>query len=168
MKIPNDLRLIRRWLAFFMVALLFSGLTAVPLVWLTGLFAEWTAPLGGDLAPWAAHAAEAVAVTAETYPILLYGTDWLAFAHVVIALAFVGPWRDPVRNRWVVEWGLWCCALVVLMAFTWAPLRGIPFFWRCVDAAFGVIGAVPLWIVLRAIGRLEQHPCFDGRHPRSH
>lgn len=152
----RQVRIIRRWLAFFMVALLFSGLTAVPLVWLTGLFAESTAPLGGVLAAWAAHAAEAVAVTAETYPILLYGTDWLAFAHVVIALAFIGPWRDPVRNRWVVEWGLWCCALVVLMAFTWAPLRGIPFFWRCVDAAFGVIGAVPLWIVLRAIGRLEQ------------
>ena len=87
----SQVRLIRRWLAFFMIALLFSGLTAVPLVWLTGLFAEWTVPLGGDLAAWAAHAAEAVAVTAETYPILLYGTDWLAFAHVVIALAFVGP-----------------------------------------------------------------------------
>jgi hypothetical protein len=27
-----------------------------------------------------------------------------------------------------------------------------------VDAAFGLIGAVPLWIVLRAIGRLEQQP----------
>ena len=95
-----------------------------------------------------------MAHVAEAYPILLYGTDWLAFAHVVIALLFIGPWRDPVRNRWVVEWGLWCCALVVLVAFVWAPVRDIPFSWRCVDASFGVIGAVPLYIVLRAIDRM--------------
>ncbi|MBK9416970.1 MAG: hypothetical protein IPN62_06665 [Flavobacteriales bacterium] len=154
MNTSKDLHLIRRWITFFIVALLISGLTAVPLVWLTGLLAAWTAPFGGALAEWAAHAAEAVAHVAEAYPILLYGTDWLAFAHVVIALLFIGPWRDPVRNRWVVEWGLWCCALVVLVAFAWAPVRDIPFFWRCVDASFGVIGAVPLYIVLRAIDRM--------------
>jgi hypothetical protein len=161
MNTSKDLQLIRRWLAFFIGALLISGLTAVPLVQLTGLLAAWTAPFGGALAEWAAHAAEAVAHVADTYPILLYGTDWLAFAHVVIALAFIGPWRDPVRNRWVVEWGLWCCALVVLVAFAWAPVRDIPFFWRCVDASFGVIGAVPLYIVLRAIDRMaapSPHP----------
>ena len=67
---------------------MFSGLTAVPLVWLTGLLAEWTAPLGGDLAAWAAHVAEAVAVTAEIYPILLYGTDW-PFYHQALTLARV-------------------------------------------------------------------------------
>lgn len=161
MNTSKDLQLIRRWLAFFIVALLISGLTAVPLVQLTGLLAAWTAPFGGALAEWAAYAAEAVAHVADAYPMLLYGTDWLAFAHVVIALAFIGPWRDPVRNRWVVEWGLWCCALVVLVAFAWAPVRDIPFFWRCVDASFGVIGAVPLFIVLRAIDRMaapSPHP----------
>ena len=152
----NDLRCIRRWLAFFMAALLLSGLTAVPLVTLTALLAEWTAPIGGAQQAWAAHAAAAVAHVDATYPLLFYGTDWLAFAHVVIALAFIGPWRDPVRNRWVVEWGLWCCALVVVLAFAWAPLRGIPFFWRCVDASFGVFGAGPLLLVLKRIDRMAK------------
>ncbi len=151
----SDLRYIRRWLVLFVVALVLSGLTAVPLVTLTALLADWTAPVGGALHAWASHAAAAVAHVDATYPVLFYGTDWLAFAHVVIGLAFIGPWRDPVRNKWVIEWGLWCCALVVLLAFAWAPFRGIPFFWRCVDASFGVFGALPLWLVLKRIGRLE-------------
>ena len=152
----DDLRYIRGWLVFFMAALVISGLTAVPLVSLTGSLASWTAPMGGPLHAWATHAAEAVSHVSATYPMLFYGTDWLAFAHVVIALAFIGPYRDPVRNRWVLEWGLLCCALVLPLAFLWAPFRGIPFFWRCVDASFGVLGAVPLWLVLRRIRNM--HP----------
>jgi hypothetical protein len=151
----RDLRCIRRWLAFFVIALVVSGLTAVPLVWLTGLLQACTEEIGGPLHQWASHAADAVAHVDATYPILFYGTDWLAFAHVVIGLAFIGPWRDPVRNKWVVEWGLLCCGLVVLLAFAWAPVRDIPFFWRCVDASFGVFGAVPLWLVLKRIRKLE-------------
>ena len=152
----SDLRYIRRWIIFFIVALVFSGLTAVPLPWLTGLLAEWTLPFGDPLHAWALRTAEAVAFVDANYPILFYGTDWLAFAHVVIALAFIGPYRDPVRNRWVIEWGLWCCLLVVPLAFAWAPYRGIPFFWCCVDASFGVFGAIPLWLVLKRINKLER------------
>lgn len=151
----TDLRYIRRWLAFFMVALLLSGLTAVPLEWGTRWLADTMAPWGDPWAGWADHAAEAVSHVGSTYPMLFYGTDWLAFAHVVIALAFIGPYRDPVRNKWVIEWGLCCCLLVLPLAFLWAPMRGIPFFWRCVDASFGVIGAVPLWLVRRRIRRME-------------
>lgn len=151
----NDLRFIRHWLAFFVIALVLSGLTAVPLVTLTAWLVDLTAPFGGALHGWAAHAAAAVAHVDATYPFLFYGTDWLAFAHVVIGLAFLGPWRDPVRNKWVIEWGLWCCALVLVLAFVWAPFRGIPFFWRCVDASFGVFGAIPLLLVLKRINRLE-------------
>lgn len=155
MSTGNDLRSIRRWLVFFMMALLLSGLTAVPLEWGTSWLAGSVAPWGDPWAQWASYAAEAVAHVGSTYPMLFYGTDWLAFAHVVIALAFVGPYRDPVRNKWVIEWGLWCCALVLPLAFLWAPVRDIPFFWRCVDASFGVIGAVPLWLVWRRIGSME-------------
>lgn len=151
----NELRRIRVWLVFFMAALLVSGLTAVPLVTLTAWLAEWTVPFGGALHAWAAQAAAAVAHVDATYPMLFYGTDWLAFAHVVIAIAFIGAWRDPVRNRWVIDWGLWCCALVVVLAFAWAPVRGIPFFWRCVDASFGVFGAWPLLRVRALIKRME-------------
>lgn len=152
----HTLRRIRRWLVLFVVALWLSGLTAVPLesgtAWLEQVTRAWSGPWH----PWAANAAHAIADIGARYPFLFYGTDWLAFAHIVIGLAFIGPWRDPVRNKWVVEWGLWACALVLLLAFGWAPVRGIPFFWRCVDASFGVVGAIPLWLVLRDIRRLER------------
>jgi hypothetical protein len=29
------------------------------------------------------------------YPFLAYGTDWLAFAHIVIAVFFIGPLVKP-------------------------------------------------------------------------
>lgn len=151
---PSDLSYIRRWLVFFMGALVVSGLTAVPLEWGTRWLAEVAVVWGHPWSTWTAHTATAVADVGSRYPMLFYGTDWLAFAHLVIALAFIGPYRDPLREQWVLIWGLWCCLLVLPLAFLWAPVRGIPFFWRCVDASFGLFGAVPLWLVLRRIRRL--------------
>ena len=33
-------------------------------------------------------------------------TDSLAFAHPLLAIAFIGPLRDSVRNRWVLVFGM--------------------------------------------------------------
>ena len=85
---------------------------------------------------------------------MAYGTDWLAFAHVIIAVAFIGPWRDPVRNRWVVTFGLIACAAVIPMALVFGPLRGIPVYWLLIDCSFGVIGFIPLWLVRSYTGEL--------------
>jgi hypothetical protein len=87
--------------------------------------------------------------------VMFYGTDWLAFAHIVIAIAFVGPLRDPVRNIWVVEFGLIACALVIPAALIFGPLRGIPFFWQLIDCSFGVGGFIPLWVTRQQIVRLQ-------------
>jgi hypothetical protein len=152
----NDLRFVRTWTAFFMAALIVSGLTAVPLEWGTRWLGSLTRHWSGPWHTWAQQAADAIADIGARYPFLFYGTDWLAFAHVVIALAFVGVLRDPVRNKWVIDWGLISCAAVVVLAFAWAPVRGIPFFWRCVDASFGIVGALPLWWVRKRIARMEQ------------
>ena len=150
-------RRIRTWTILFIAALWSSGLTAVPLEagtrWLSATTTAWPGPWHG----WAEHTALAIADVNAHHPFLFYGTDWLAFAHIVIGVAFFGVLRDPVRNKWIIEWGLWCCALVLVLAFGWGPVRGIPFFWRCVDATFGGIGAIPLWLVLRDIRTLEQN-----------
>ena len=87
------------------------------------------------------------------YPFLFYGTDWLAFGHVVIALAFIGPLRNPWRNRWVVEWGILACVLVIPWALVFGPLRGIPFFWRLIDTSFGFGGLALLLPAYRLIGK---------------
>ena len=87
---------------------------------------------------------------------LAYGTDWLAFAHLVIAVAFVGPLRDPERNAWVVTFGLIACAAVVPLALIAGAVRGIPPYWRVIDCAFGVAGAALLWPCHLAIRELER------------
>jgi len=35
-------------------------------------------------------------------------------------------------------------------------LRGLPWFWMFVDGSFGVLGAIPLLVILRDIRRLER------------
>lgn len=91
-------------------------------------------------------------------PFLLYGTDWLAFAHLVIAVFFYGVHRDPVRNVWIVEAGMIACAGIVPLALICAPIRGIPVWWSLIDMSFGVFGVIPLLILRRMIKRLEAMP----------
>lgn len=147
------LRRIRLVLGSFVIALVLSGLTAFPLLWeirtLTSWFGDGTkvgAAFPG-LAHWLAYVREGLEVSAREYPFLAYGTDWLAFAHLVIAIAFVGPLIDPVKNIWVVEFGMIACILVVPLALICGPIRGVPFFWQLLDCSFGVVGLIPLVVV---------------------
>ena len=73
----------------------------------------------------------------------------------MIAIAFIGPWRDPVRNVWIIEWGMICCAAIIPLALIAGPVRHIPFWWTVIDMSFGVFGVIPLHFVRRLIKRLE-------------
>lgn len=105
---------IRVWLVLFVVCLVLSGATAFPLVhelhWTEDLLRSLSVPEHlPALMDWIERVRQGLDVVDEDYPFLLYGTDWLAFAHLVIAVAFYGPYRDPVRNIWVVEFALIAC-----------------------------------------------------------
>ena len=151
------LRRIRLLLALFMAGLVVSGATAIPLPWELALVTHSLTPPGDTpLARWLLTVRAALDAQGRDSPFLAYGTDWLAFGHFVIAVAFVGPWRDPVRNRWVLTFGLIACALVVPYALVFGALRGIPFVWRLIDCSFGVVGFVPLWLCDHDARRLEQ------------
>lgn len=150
----SSLKRIRLWLGVFIVGLVLSGVTAFPLTWEVGLLVRWFGQGEGALASWLRTVHTGLVETDQKYPFLAYGTDWLAFAHLVIAVAFIGPWRDPVRNIWVIEFGLIACALVLPLALIAGPLRGIPFGWRLLDCAFGVLGAIPLWLIRREIKQI--------------
>lgn len=105
---------------------------------------------------WLVRVRDALVAVDVRYPFLAYGTDWLAFAHLVIAAAFLGPIRDPVRNVWVVQWGVIACAAILPLALVCGPIRGTPFFWQVIDCSFGIVGAIPLLVCLRMIRRLER------------
>jgi hypothetical protein len=153
---------IRYWTIFFMIALSISGLTAVPLVWEVTLLntllgpGTWFATFWPSMTGWITKVFDGITVTAESFPFMLYGTDWLAFAHVVIAIAYIGPLRDPVRNRWVIEFGLIACVLVIPWGILFGIVRGIPPFWSLIDFSFGVFGFIPLWLVRKDILQLAK------------
>ncbi|MEU2784286.1 hypothetical protein [Streptomyces sp. NPDC007110] len=154
------LRGIRVWLVLFVVCLVLSGATAFPLVhelrWTEDLLRALSVheSLPG-LMEWIERVRQGLDTADAEHPFLLYGTDWLAFAHLVIAVAFYGPYRDPVRNIWVVEFGMIACAGIIPLALICGPIRGIPLWWSVIDMAFGVVGVIPLYVVRRRIKRLE-------------
>jgi hypothetical protein len=172
-KTTRRLAQIRWLLAFFMAGLVVSGLSAVPLpaeadalVRLTrtdDLVATRTAQDPSAAVPWLVRARNALRDTSERHPVMFYGTDWLAFGHLVIAISFIGAWRDPVRNGWLFDFGLIACALVIPWALVFGHVRGIPPGWRAIDCSFGIVGAVPLLICRKLLHDLE-NKSVDGKN----
>jgi hypothetical protein len=114
----------------------------------------WMEQVWAPMAYWISFVHRGLTEASQGYPFILYGTDWLAFAHIVLAIAFLGPLRDPVKNLWVIEFGMIACLLVLPVAMIFGPIRGIPLFWRLLDCSFGVIGIIPLWLSRRYVQRL--------------
>jgi hypothetical protein len=146
---------IRIWVALFIIGLALSGITAFPieteLVFLSAHSTIFPAAMGH----WINTVYDAVKDTNQKYPYLAYGTDWLAFGHLVIATAFIGPLKDPVKNVWVIQFGMIACVMVLPLAFIVGPVRGIPVYWRCIDCCFGIFGIIPLYICYKSIRKLE-------------
>ncbi len=140
---------IRLCIALVMAGLLLSGIASFPLVGesqallnLLARSAHFSA--GTPLFDWVLRVHLALAANAISAPFLAYLTDGFALAHILFAILFLGPYRSPVRNQWVINFGLICCGGLLLLAFIAGPLRGIPVFWRWIDAAFALACALPL------------------------
>ena len=157
----NEEKNIRGWIIFFMIVLALSGFTAIPieteLNFLTRFFS-----LNSSIGQWLDKVYEAFHDTNKNYPFLAYGYDWLAFAHLVLAILFIGPLKDPIRNKWVIEFGMIACILIIPFALVAGHYRGIPLLWRFIDCSFGIIGILPLLICLRQINKLENIPIAIG------
>lgn len=149
------IRKIRIWILFFIVGLVLSGITAFPLLSELKLLVPYANLLPESIAKFIRQVYEALLLLDTQYPFLAYGTDWLAFAHIVIAIAFYGPYKDPVKNIWVIEFGIISCLLVIPLAFICGPIRQIPFYWQLIDCSFGVFGILPLYYVHKQIKKLE-------------
>ena len=151
----KQLQWIRILLGFFMFSLFVSGLTAIPveseLTFLIRYF-----PMESNIHQWLSRVLNAYREVNEAHPFLLYGYDWLAFAHFILAILFIGPYRNPVRNIWVIEFGLIACVLIFPLALIAGPLRNIPIGWTLIDCAFGVLGIPPLLICYFKTKRLTK------------
>ena len=145
----------------FIVALILSGVTAFPLLTELRLLGRWIGVAAPEryaevtgLQHWIGYVLYGLEETHRRFPFLAYGTDWLAFGHICIAIFFVRPFFHPHDSGWVLKCGLVCCAAVVPLAAIAGEVRGIPIYWRALDCSFGLLGAWPLWYCLRLTPKL--------------
>lgn len=145
---------IRHWLVFFIISLIVSGVTALDvahgIVWLKQFYCNDT------IHNWLNTVSVAIVKTNDNYPFLFYGYDWLAFAHIVIAVAFIAPYNDPVRNKWVIQFGRIAALMIIPFALIAGDIRGIPFWWQIIDCSIGIIALWPLSKYYSLINKLEE------------
>jgi hypothetical protein len=154
---------IRALTIFYIFALFFWGVTAFPVETEIRIICQIMG-ISLDASPgnyegfnyWITIVANGLINTNRDYPFLAYGTDWLAFSHLVIAVAFIGLYRKPVRNIWIVYFGMIACLGVVPLALICGAVRGIPFWWRMIDSSFCIFGIIPLCFLHIYIKKLEK------------
>ncbi|MDB5157024.1 MAG: hypothetical protein JWR50_1731 [Mucilaginibacter sp.] len=160
MNAPQKIKLQHRikiytWIVI--IGLLLSGITAFPIQTELAILIRHQAA-ASIISAWLNKVYHAIEITNLNYPFLSYGTDWLAFAHLMLAVLFIGPLKDPVKNIWVIEFGLIASVCIFPLAFIGGSIRGIPFFWTMIDCSFGAVTLLLLIPCYRAIKRLKTLP----------
>ncbi|MES2514681.1 MAG: hypothetical protein V4580_11080 [Bacteroidota bacterium] len=150
----NDISKIRRVVIVFIILLTLSGITAFPLITEVDFLITHINLFPPFFHAWIRTIYESVH---QTPSIVLYGTDWLAFAHIIIGLFFVGVYQNPVRNKFTVNVGIIACIAVFPLAFICGPIRHIPFYHQIIDCGFGLLGLIPLFYIKFKINVLEKN-----------
>jgi hypothetical protein len=146
------MKTIRQTLILFILLLLLSGITAFPLKAETQFLVNIREMFPEVLQNWILIVHESVWNTPD---IVLYGTDWLAFAHIVIALFFIPVYFNPIRYKANLIVAMTACIGVFFPAFICGPIRGIPFFHQLIDCSFGLTGFLLLWFIYKKINSVE-------------
>lgn len=139
----NKRKQVKTLIIILAVGLFLSGVTAIPLEWELGLLSGWFDNT------WIARVNEAVVYSNQHMPFMAYGTDWLAFAHVILAILVIGTYRRPENHRWIFQFGMIASALILPVAVFFGELRGIPWSWRLIDMSFAVVAFPMFWYVER-------------------
>ncbi|PBQ34349.1 hypothetical protein CNR22_22080 [Sphingobacteriaceae bacterium] len=143
---------IRAALVIFIVLLVISGVTAFPLRTEMDFLIKHKNAFPDFITLWI----EAIYLAiSQTPDLVLYGTDWLAFAHIIIALFFIPVFIDPKRYKANLIIAMAACFAVFPLAFICGPVRGIPFFHQLIDCSFGFFGFIPLFYVYKKVKHLN-------------
>ncbi len=148
----NHLKSIRLKLWLFIILLALSGITAFPLQTELAFLSKYVCLFPSFIQNWLIEVNTAVS---KTPSLVLYGTDWLAFAHLVIALYFIPVIINPVQYQLNIKMGLIACIGVLPLAFICGPIRGIPFFHQIIDISFGFFGFILLLNIYKNINQLK-------------
>lgn len=159
----GELKKIRIAIIIVMFGLFLSGVTAFPLLHELNFISSLLTGGSTDLNPvshegfthWILKVREGLEITYANYPFIAYGTDWLAFAHLMIMLFFILPYRDPIRYEGVLHVGIWSSVLIFPLALICGAIREIPIWWRLIDCSFGALCIPPLIYAIRLTRKLD-------------
>lgn len=154
------MKTIRISIVLFVFLLILSGLTAFPLRTEMEFLFKHKDSFSPLFSGWIYQLKDVVDSTPD---IALYGTDWLAFAHIIISLFFIPVLIDPVKYKVNLKVGMVACLAVFPLAFICGPIRGIPFFHQLIDCSFGVGGILLLLFIYRKINQLEKSTRHEFR-----
>lgn len=154
-----EIKKIRRVVIVFIILLAASGITAFPLNAEVDYMMTHIQSFPVFFHDWIKKVYDAIH---QTPSIVLYGTDWLAFAHIIIAMFFIGVYIDPVRNKFTITVGIIACISVFPLAFICGPIRHIPFYHQIIDCCFGLFGLIPLLYIRKKIKLLEANAFPTG------
>jgi hypothetical protein len=154
------IRRLRAVLTAFIIGLVVSGVTALPLEHEIRFLNNWVgqiAFLKQTLIPdWIGQVNSGLIDTYSHYPWIAYGTDWLAFGHFAIAFFFIAAVCRPAQSRLILQAGIAACISVIPIALICGAIRGIPMWWRLIDSSFGIVGIIPLIYSLRLLSHIEK------------
>ena len=147
------------------LGLLLNGISAVPLLTELKILLSKPNALPQFLRDWWTYVNTGVKETTNKYEFMRYGFDWLAFAHLLIAIAFLGVLKDPIKNEWLVKWGMIASALSVVMALGWERVRSIPLWWSFIDASIAIVSFIILWLCNKWIQELKRIQLSEQAKP---
>ena len=145
---------IRILLLLFTSLLVLSGITAFPVKTELAILTKYISAFPYKLQDWINILNESVRNTPD---IIFYGTDWLAFSHIIISLFFIPVFINPIKYKMNVIIGIISCLAVFPLAFICGAIRGIPFFHQLIDCSFGAGGMILLYIIYKKINQLEKN-----------
>ncbi len=148
MKTIQQIRIV---LIFFIICLILSGITAFPLVTEIDFLAKNSSVFPNILQDWIWHLHKQIHTTPSE---ILYGTDWLAFSHIIISLFLIPVYLYPKQYALNIVVCMFACVGVFFIAFICGPIRNIPFFHQLIDCAFGLFGFIPLYFIHKKIKTL--------------
>jgi len=149
------MKLYRTYIIAFQLGLFISGITAFFIPEGISIVQKMISVFAPSLSDWLSYVSTGIHQTNEQFKFIYYGTDWLAFAHILFALLFIGPLKDPIRNKWVLQFGLIACLLIFPTALIAGWVRDIPLIWRFLDMAFGIIGIIILSLAFTQLKKIQ-------------
>lgn len=134
-------RKINLLLGSFITLLILSGITAFPIHSEIEFLFKLRYDFPDFMTNWIEQLHELISATPT---VMFYGTDWLAFAHIIISLFFIPLFKNPIQHQVNLKIGIIACIAIFPLAFICGPIRNIPFFQQLIDCSFGVFGGALL------------------------